>query len=97
MIRHPEYFFSRSPESGHIDPSNLFIQTDQLKCAVFELPFGEEESFGQGSRELLEFLAEQGTVRRTGKKWYWADRSYPAENVSPTESSTAENVVIVGR
>ncbi len=94
MIRHPEYFFSRSPESGHIDPSNLFIQTDQLKCAVFELPFGEEESFGAGSRELLEFLAEQGTVRRTGKKWYWADRSYPAENVS-LRSSTAENVVIV--
>ena len=94
MIRHPEYFFSRSPESGHIDPSNLFIQTDQLKCAVFELPFGEEESFGQGSRELLEYLAEQGTVRRTGKKWYWADRSYPAENVS-LRSSTAENVVIV--
>ncbi len=94
MIRHPEYFFSRSPECGHIDPSNLFIQTDQLKCAVFELPFGEEETFGEGSRELLEYLAEQGTIRRTGKKWYWADRSYPAENVS-LRSSTAENVVIV--
>ncbi len=94
IIRHPEYFFSRSPECGQIDPSNIFIQTDQLKCAVFELPFADGESFGEGSPELLQFLAEQGVIRHTGKKWYWADRSYPAENVS-LRTSGPENVVIV--
>jgi DEAD/DEAH box helicase domain-containing protein len=94
IIRHPEYFFSRSPESGHIDPGNLFIQTDQLKCAVFELPFEDGEQFGEGSADLLQFLAEQGVIRHAGSKWYWADRSYPAENVS-LRTSTPENVVIV--
>jgi DEAD/DEAH box helicase domain-containing protein len=94
IIRHPEYFFSRSPESGHIDPSNPYIQNDQLKCAVFELPFRDGEGFGEGTPELLQYLSEQGVVRHAGEKWYWADRSYPAENVS-LRTSTAENVVIV--
>ena len=49
VIQHPEYFFSRSPENGYIDPGNLFIQTDQLKCAVFELPFADGEAFGEGA------------------------------------------------
>jgi len=33
-------------------------------------------------------------IRHAGGKWYWADRSYPAENVS-LRTSTPENVVIV--
>jgi DEAD/DEAH box helicase domain-containing protein len=94
VIQHPEYFFSRSPENGYIDPGNIFIQTDQLKCAVFELPFEDRESFGEGTADLLGYLAEKGVVRHAGGKWYWSDRSYPAENVS-LRTSTPENVVIV--
>jgi DEAD/DEAH box helicase domain-containing protein len=94
VIQHPEYFFSRSPENGYIDPDNIFIQTDQLKCAVFELPFADGEGFGEGGPDLLEYLCGEGVIRHTGGKWYWADRSYPAENVS-LRTSTPENVVIV--
>jgi DEAD/DEAH box helicase domain-containing protein len=94
VIQHPEYFFSRSPENGYIDPDNIFIKTDQLKCAVFELPFADGESFGEGGQDLLEYLCGEGVIRHTGGKWYWADRSYPAENVS-LRTSTPENVVIV--
>ena len=65
MIQHPEYFFSRSPENGYIDPGNIYIQTDQLKCAVFELPFAEGERFGEGGRDLLEYLCGEGVVRHT--------------------------------
>jgi DEAD/DEAH box helicase domain-containing protein len=94
VIQHPEYFFSRSPENGYIDPGNSFIQTDQLKCAVFELPFADGEPFGEGAADVLASLAEQGVVRHAGGKWYWSDRSYPAENVS-LRTTTPENVVIV--
>ncbi|MGA2974794.1 MAG: DEAD/DEAH box helicase [Spirochaetia bacterium] len=94
VIQHPEYFFSRSPENGYIDPGNIFIQTDQLKCAVFELPFEQGEAFGEGTGDLLGYLSEQGVIRHAGSKWYWADRSYPAEGVS-LRTSTPENVVIV--
>jgi DEAD/DEAH box helicase domain-containing protein len=94
VIRHPEYFFSRSPENGYIDPDNIFIQTDQLKCALFELPFVDGEAFGERTGDLLQHLAEQGVIRHAADKWYWADRAYPAENVS-LRSTTQENVVIV--
>ena len=43
IIRHPEYFFERSPESGWVDPDNIYVLLDQLKCAVFELPFADAE------------------------------------------------------
>jgi DEAD/DEAH box helicase domain-containing protein len=94
IIRHPEYFFSRSPESGWVDPDNIYILTDQLKCAVFELPFGEHEPALPQVGELLAYLEEHGVLRYTGKKYYWADQSYPAEKVS-LRSSAPGNIVIV--
>lgn len=94
MIKHPEYFLSKSPESGWIDPDNIYILLDHLKCAVFELPVKENERFGVDARELLGYLEENGVVRYSEGTYYWADRGYPAENVS-LRSATAENVVIV--
>jgi DEAD/DEAH box helicase domain-containing protein len=94
LVNHHEYFLGRNPESGYIDPDNMYVEVDHLKCAVFELPFTDEESFSPRTRELLGFLEEQGVVRHAGGKWYWADRSYPAEQVS-LRSATAGNVVII--
>ena len=94
IIGHPEYFFSQSPESAWVDPDNIFILLDQLKCAVFELPFSEGELFSSEVDELLGYLEEAGVIRRTAGKWYWSDRSYPAEKIS-LRTSTPENVVII--
>ena len=94
VIEHPDYFFGRNPESAWIDPDNIYILLDHLKCAAFELPFSDSENFGKNSEELLVYLEEEGVIRRTGGKYYWADRSYPAETVS-LRSATAENVVII--
>jgi DEAD/DEAH box helicase domain-containing protein len=43
---------------------------------------------------VLTFLEEEGTVRHTNKRWYWANRSFPAEGIS-LRSAGADNVVIV--
>jgi DEAD/DEAH box helicase domain-containing protein len=94
IIRHPEYFFSKSPESGWVDPDNIFILTDQLKCAVFELPFNSEEGFKDDVDELLSYLEENGVLRKTGGRWFWSERGYPAEKVS-LRTSTPGNVIIV--
>jgi DEAD/DEAH box helicase domain-containing protein len=94
LVRHPEYFFGKSPESGLVDPNNIFILMDQLKCALFELPFDSQTFINTDVEELLSFLEENGVIRLTGGKYYWADRTYPAENVS-LRSSTQTNVVIV--
>ena len=94
LVKHPDYFFSKNPESGWINPDNIFILSDHLKCAVFELPFSEGDTFGGRVDEFMELLEEEGVVRYAGGKWFWADRSYPAEQIS-LRSSTAENIVII--
>lgn len=94
IMQHPEYFLKRPPEAAHLDPDNLFILMDHLKCAVFELPFADGEEFGGPTDELLAELQHEGVVRHTQGKWYWSDRSYPSEEIS-LRSATADNVVIV--
>ena len=66
VVRHPSYFFERSPERALIDPDNLHILVDHIKCAAFELPFTGAETFGAHNlQEILGVLAEQGLVHRT--------------------------------
>ena len=44
IVRNPSYFFDASPERALIDPDNLHILVDHVKCAAFELPFTAERS-----------------------------------------------------
>jgi DEAD/DEAH box helicase domain-containing protein len=46
IIRNPSYFFDASPEHALINPDNLHILLDHVKCAAFELPFASDETFG---------------------------------------------------
>jgi DEAD/DEAH box helicase domain-containing protein len=95
LITHPEYFFSRPSETARIDADNPYIYTDHVKCAAFELPFTEAEAAAdENLGGALVYLEENGTVRLSGGRYYWSDRSYPAEAIS-LRSATADNVVII--
>ncbi len=94
MVGEPGYFFSRSPESGFVDPNNVYILMDHIKCALFELPFGPEFDFAPQCEDYLRVLEEGGVARYTGGRYYWSDRSYPAEEVS-LRSAASDNIVIV--
>jgi DEAD/DEAH box helicase domain-containing protein len=50
VIRHPPYFFDASPERALINPDNLQVLVDHVRCAAFELPFSDSEAFGQPAR-----------------------------------------------
>jgi DEAD/DEAH box helicase domain-containing protein len=95
VVRNPSYFFDASPERALIDPDNLHILVDHLKCALFELPFGVDESFGRHNiPEILSVLAEQGLVHASDGHWTWTSESYPADAVS-LRSISSDNFVIV--
>jgi DEAD/DEAH box helicase domain-containing protein len=109
VIRNPAYFFDRSPERALIDPDNLHILVDHVKCAAFELPFTTGEAFGRYDvQQVLAVLAEQGLVHRVGSEsrapdagdepdegtWTWTSESYPADAVS-LRSVTSDNFVVV--
>jgi DEAD/DEAH box helicase domain-containing protein len=95
IIQNPEYFFNKSPETARINPDNLIILIDHMKCAAYELPFRSGEHFGKlETEELLECLAEERVLYRNGDKWYWMNDSFPAHNIS-LRSASQENIVII--
>jgi DEAD/DEAH box helicase domain-containing protein len=65
IVRNPSYFFDASPERALINPDNLHILVDHVKCAAFELPFTTSEEFGRHNlQEVLGVLEEGGFVHR---------------------------------
>jgi DEAD/DEAH box helicase domain-containing protein len=95
VIRHPEYFFGASPEHALVNPDNLHILLDHVKCAAFELPFTADEEYGTVSvQDVLTVLAEDGFVHMVDGQWQWTQESYPADAVS-LRSVTSDNFVVV--
>jgi len=95
VVRHPDYFFGASPEHALINPDNLHILLDHVKCAAFELPFTSDEVFGtMNVQEILAVLAEEGFVQLVDGQWQWTQESYPANAVS-LRSVTSDNFVVV--
>jgi DEAD/DEAH box helicase domain-containing protein len=101
IVRNPSYFFDASPEHALINPDNLHILLDHVKCAAFELPFGTDERFGaEGRRDevdlqaVLSVLAEEGFVQLADGQWNWTNESYPADAVS-LRSVSSDNFVVV--
>jgi DEAD/DEAH box helicase domain-containing protein len=78
-----------------VNPDNLHILLDHVKCAAFELPFTETETFGTiNVQEVLSVLSEDGFVHRTEGQWQWTQESYPADAVS-LRSISSDNFVVV--
>ena len=95
IVQHPDYFFGSSPEHAHIQPDNLEILVNHLKCAAFELPLSPDDRFGSVELpELCERLAEAGFLQRSGGNWHWVQESYPADTIS-LRSVTSDNFVII--
>jgi DEAD/DEAH box helicase domain-containing protein len=98
VARHPSFFFDASPEHALINPDNLHILVDHVKCAAFELPFTTQDTYGQVNvQDVLGVLQESGLVHRSGTdadgQWHWTSESYPANAVS-LRSVSSDNFVI---
>ncbi|MBS8264644.1 DUF1998 domain-containing protein [Mesobacillus boroniphilus] len=95
VIQNPDYFFNRSPETARINPDNLIILIDHIKCASYELPFKKGDTFGAAEiEEILEYLTEERILHQNGDKWFWMNDAFPAHNIS-LRSASQENVVII--
>jgi DEAD/DEAH box helicase domain-containing protein len=97
VVRHPSYFFDASPEHALLNPDNLHILVEHVKCAAFELPFTTEDTFGTiNVQDVLAVLQEAGLVHRSGEpgQWHWTNESYPADAVS-LRSISSDNFVVV--
>jgi DEAD/DEAH box helicase domain-containing protein len=95
IVQHPDYFFGRSPEHAYVQPDNLEILVNHLKCAAFELPLAPDERLGDVNLpELCERMAEAGFLHSSGGNWHWVQEAYPADTVS-LRSVTSDNFIII--
>lgn len=95
LVQQPEYFFEATPEHARINPNNLIILVDHLKCAAYELPFKQGDLFdGVDVEDILHFLTEEAVLHHQQNKWFWMNESFPAHNIS-LRSAAQENVIII--
>jgi len=95
IVRHPDYFFGNTPEHAFIQPDNLEILVNHLKCAAFELPIAPGDKFGGVDvRHLCARLEEAGYLHRAGENYHWTQEAYPADTIS-LRSVTSDNFIIV--
>ncbi|WP_338789342.1 DEAD/DEAH box helicase [Metabacillus sp. FJAT-53654] len=95
IIQNPNYFFEQNPETAIINPDNLVVLVDHLKCAAFELPFKNGDTFdGLELEDILQFLAEERVLYYNDNTYHWMNDSFPAHNIS-LRSASQENVIII--
>lgn len=91
LMQHPEFIFDRSPEQALINPDNLLILLQHVRCAAFEMPFKEGEPFGNLPSgvlsSILQLLAQSGEIHSSADRYFWMSDRYPAEGVSLRSSS----------
>jgi len=99
VVNQPDYVLEQAPEAGVIDPDNLIIRVNQIKCAAFELPFVDEEEFGgsNDTAQILDYLERDARIiRRVKGVWRWMSRTFPAEHVS-LNASEMDNFVVIDK
>jgi DEAD/DEAH box helicase domain-containing protein len=78
-----------------IQPDNLEILINHLKCAAFELPISPGDKFGDVDLpDLCTRLAEAGFLHLAGENYHWTQEAYPADTIS-LRSVTSDNFVII--
>lgn len=95
VVNNPNYFFGQEPEEALINPENICILMEHLKCAAFELPFSLTDYYGEFEvQELLAYLEEEGVLVKTSSTWHWMSDRFPASEIS-LRSAAQENVIII--
>jgi len=103
LANDPEQIVGAPVEHARIDPDNVEILVQHLKCAAFELPFEEGDAFGDvpndAVNDALGFLAQHEVLHPApgasgNTVYHWATDAYPANNVS-LRSLSWDNFVII--
>lgn len=84
LLRHPEYFFARTPEHAVVDPNNPYVLAKHLKAAAFELPLDDSdvELFGPLAAPIAEILCEEQQLEKVEGQYYHPGGQNPTVGVS---------------
>ena len=104
LALHPVYLFEEPKERLGLDPDNLVLLSEQLKCGAFELPFQTDEDgdlvgepeYARSPHlvEMLDYLADEaGFLLERSGTYYWMADAYPAQDVS-LDGGEPDNVLV---
>ncbi len=99
IAKNPSFFISSNPENATINPDNLLILLDHIKCAAFEIPFTDSERFAahlSTTKEMLDYLSENGVLKKADNRYHWMSDIYPATEIS-MRTASKENFIIVDK
>ena len=84
------------PERALINPDNLYILLNHIKCAAYELPFEDGELFDgvHDTAELLDYLCDQAILRHVAGRYYWMAEEFPQAGIN-LRSASDQNFLIV--
>lgn len=97
LMRHPEFFFGRSPEHALVSPGNPYILKPHLLCAAYEAPLTpqDEALFGPTFRQCVDELARDELLREGAEGWFPDTRiAYPAQAVRLRATDATTYVVV---
>ena len=104
LLRHPDYFFSQTPEHAVVDPDNPYVLAKHLPAAAFELPLRIEEQgedtadldrFGPLAAPIAGALEAEGRVMDVKGQYYFAGGQNPAIGVSLRHMSDSTFSIIL--
>ncbi|MDP3275811.1 MAG: DEAD/DEAH box helicase [Deltaproteobacteria bacterium] len=98
LAREPRYLLGRPVEEARIDPDNVEVFVQHLKCAAFELPFRTDEAYADVpmdvTQDALEYLSHNGVLHKSKTRWHWVADQYPAQSVG-LRSGGWDNFVVI--
>lgn len=96
IINHPNYFFEQSSEQALINPDNLYILLNHVKCAAYELPFEDGERYAdlEDTPDLLGYLEDQSILRQVSGRYYWMAEEFPQAGIN-LRSASDQNFLII--
>lgn len=96
IIKHPEYITKNNPENVRVNPNNLWIVSEHLKCSLSEKPFRENEKFGNypNIKELLEYFLNKKIIVKRDNQYFWCGELFPSNSFS-LRSGPKQNFVII--
>ena len=84
LLRHPDYFFSQSPEHAVVDPDNPYVLAKHIKAAAFELPLDESDlqQFGAIAEPIAQALCDEQQLAKVEGQFYHPGGQNPTVGVS---------------
>ena len=97
LLRHPDYFFSQSPEHAVVDPDNPYVLANHLQAAAFELPLEQTamNAFGDGAEQIAQVLAGADLLHEIDGTFYSSGEPNPSHRISLRHMSDATFSIVM--